>query len=105
MLRIYHVAIQIVREVKVHADRIAMHDAEHAKQTRKASLSIVLNIAEGSATRDGKRRNRYSDALGSARETFSALEVAEALGYTEPMTAQLRNRFDHVIGTLVNLLR
>ena len=48
---------------------------------------------------------RYRDALGSAEEARTTLEVAEALGYIEPIEPVLKNRFNHIIGTLVILTR
>jgi four helix bundle protein len=81
MLRIYSVALEMVREVRVLADRIQQVDRDHARQLRRSCMSVPLNISEGSAARDGRRRARYTDALGSARETLANLEVAEAAGY------------------------
>jgi len=46
-------------------------------QIRRSSLSIVLNIAEGSAKTSDKDFNRYlENSMGSANETASALDVA-----------------------------
>jgi four helix bundle protein len=104
MLRIYPVSLDIVREVRVLADRIQQRDRDQARQLRRSCSSVPFNIAEGSAAKDGRRRNRYTDALGSARETLANLEVAEAAGYIDPIPVELRRRFDHVIGTLVRNL-
>jgi four helix bundle protein len=68
-------------------------------------LSVPLNIAEGSAASDGRRRARYTDALGSARETLANLEAAEAIGYVEPLDAELRDKLGRIIATLINLVR
>jgi four helix bundle protein len=105
MLRIYPVCLDMVREVSVLANRIAVHDKDLARQLRRSSASIPLNVSEGAAARDGRRRNRYVDALGSARETVANLEVAAAIGYIDEMDPVLRNRFDHIIGTLVKIVR
>jgi four helix bundle protein len=104
MLRIYTVALEVVREVRVLADRIQQLDRDHARQLRRSCASVPLNISEGSAARDGRRRVRYTDALGSARETLANLEVAEAAGYIGEVEPELRRRFDHIIGTLVRNL-
>ena len=46
-------------------------------QILRSSLSIVLNIAEGSAKNSDKDFNRYlENSMGSANETASALNVA-----------------------------
>ena len=46
-------------------------------QILRSSLSIVLNIAEGSAKKSDKDFNRYlENSMGSANETASALNVA-----------------------------
>jgi four helix bundle protein len=46
-------------------------------QIRRSSLSIVLNIAEGSAKTSDRDFNRYlENAMGSANETAAALNVA-----------------------------
>jgi len=42
----------------------------------------------------------YRIAIGSARETWAVLLVAEAAGYIGPPHETLRNKFDAVIGTL-----
>lgn len=105
MLRIYPVCLDMVREVGLLADRVRRFDFDHARQLKRSSLSVVLNVAEGSGSRAGRRRLRYEDALGSARETVANLEAAHTLGYLEPLGPELRNRFNHIIGTLVNLVR
>ena len=104
MLRIYPVCLQMIRDVRPLADQIARFDRDHARQLRKSSMSVHLNIAEGSGSRAGLRRARYDDALGSARESLANLEGAEAAGYIRSIDPALRHRFDHIIGTLVKLV-
>ena len=104
MLRIYNVALVMVRESRPLADQIARHDKDQAQQLRRSSLSVVLNIAEGSGCRNGLRRIRYQNALGSAREPLANLEAAQAVGYIDAVPDDLRNRFAHIIGVLVKLV-
>jgi hypothetical protein len=56
-------------------------------------------------SRGGRRRLRYEIALGEARETLANLETAEAIGYVDCVGNEMRQHFDHIIGTLVNLVR
>jgi four helix bundle protein len=73
MLIIYIVCIEIVREVRPVADRIARFDRDLARQLKKSSASAALNVAEASGTRGGRRRNSHEIALGEARETRACL--------------------------------
>jgi four helix bundle protein len=100
MLRIYPVCLDIVREVRPYADRIAKHDPDLARQLRRSSTSVALNVSEASGTRGGRRRNTHEIALGEAEETRTALEVAEAAGYIAGVAPKLLDRLAHVIGTL-----
>ncbi|HUH04939.1 MAG TPA: four helix bundle protein [Kofleriaceae bacterium] len=90
--------------MRVLADRIGEFDRDQARQLRRSSVSVVLNVAEGAAVRDGRRRMRYGDALGSAMETRANLEAAEAIGYLPVLEPGLRNRLDQIIGTLMRLV-
>ena len=50
-------------------------------QIRRASLSVCLNIAEGSAKRSDKDFNRYlGNSLGSISEVVAALDISLSLG-------------------------
>ena len=105
MLRIYPVSIAMVREVRPYADRIACFDRDLARQLRRSSTAVALNLAEGSGTRGGRRRQSYDYALGEARETLANLEAAKAIGYIVTIETHVREQLDHIIGTLVNLVR
>ena len=105
MLRIYPVCLQLNRQVRPLAQRIARFDRDYARQLRRSSLSITLNVAEGSGVRGGNRRLRYETALGSARETLANLEASCAIGYLVSVPHQTRASLDHIIGTLVALVR
>jgi four helix bundle protein len=77
-------------------------------QIRRASRSVCANLAEG------WRKRRYSaafisklaDAEAEAAEVQTWLAFAERCGYLSPDTAHdLRERYDHIIGKLVNMIR
>ena len=104
MLRIYAVLIELVRDVGPLIDEIGRRDPDLARQCRRALTSSPLNVAEGSYSRGRNRAARYHNALGSLREVLARLEVAEALGYLAAVEPTMRRRFDHVLGTLVNLV-
>jgi four helix bundle protein len=68
---------------------------------RRALASMVLNTGEASGSSGGTRRERYRNALGSARETSAGIDVAVALGYVEPV----QNDLPLVTNTLYKLAR
>jgi four helix bundle protein len=100
MLKIYPVAIEMVRDVNALCTMVAKHDADLARQLRRSSMSVVLNIGEASGSSGGTRRARYESARGSARETLCGLEAAAAVGYVPGLTQVQRNRFDWILGVL-----
>ena len=80
-----------------HAERLAIEcskacsrfpDYEQARladQLRRASYSVVLNIAEGSARRGSREYRRFLDAAnGSLAEVETALGLARELDYLAP---------------------
>lgn len=66
MLRIHQFALESLRELRAVIAKIAASDPDLARQLRRASTSMVLNLAEGSGGRGGTRRQRYLDALVSS---------------------------------------
>ena len=68
-------------------------------QLRRASTSIMFNIAEGFGRYSNKERIRFLDiANGSAMEVSSELELAEKFGY---ITEEDLERFDALILVIV----
>ena len=105
MLRIYSTVIDALRTLRPVVAQIEMHDRDLARQLRRAAASMALNLSEGSGSRGGTRRERYQNALGSARETGACLDVAVALGYIEDVDAEILTQLDRVRATLFKLLR
>jgi four helix bundle protein len=104
-LRIYETMVDVLRGLKPVVAAIEAHDRDLAKQLRRASASVALNISEGSGSSAGSRRERYRNALGSARETGACLDVAMACGYVESVDSVLLDRLDKVRATLVKVAR
>jgi len=80
-----------------HAERLAIECAKAcrsfpdyeqlrlADQLRRASYSVVLNIAEGSSRRGSREYRRFLDtANGSLAEVETALGLARELEYLKP---------------------
>ncbi|MBV9946605.1 MAG: four helix bundle protein [Myxococcales bacterium] len=104
MLRIHHVVLDALRTMRPALATIQRNDPDLARQLRRAASSVALNLAEGSGSAGGVRHARHRTALGSARETLSCLQVAEALGYIEAFPADVVARLRRVIGTLVRIV-
>ena len=68
MLRIYDVVIGILRDLRDVIGSIERHDADLARQMRRASTSVALNLAEGSGSRGKNQTARYHSALGPVRK-------------------------------------
>ena len=100
MLKIHEVALELIRHVAPLALAIGRHDADLAKQLRRALSSVPLNIAEGTDQRGARRTSHYSIALGSAEEAWSALLAAAAWGFTAEPSSEVAARFRQIIGTL-----
>jgi four helix bundle protein len=77
-LIVYGVAL----EFQLLASALALRaDAIVRDQLRRASLSIVLNIAEGAGQRSrAQKRHLYSIARGSAMESAAILDVLRGHG-------------------------
>jgi four helix bundle protein len=105
MLRIYDVMVEVLRRLRPVTAQIEMHDRDLAKQLRRAASSVVLNVCEGSGWNGGTRKERYRNALGSARETGACLDAAMAWGYVEGIDPQLLDGLDRVRATLVKIVR
>ena len=103
MLRIYEVSLSVIRKSQTVVDCIARHDPDLAKQMRRASSSVTLNIAEGSSSQGRNRKARYFNALGSAKEVRACMHVALAAGYIKSIDNALVDENERVIATLVRL--
>ena len=105
MLHIDQTALTVLGALPPVVAAIEAHDKDLARQLRRAAASVLLNLSEGSGSRGGTRRERYLNALGSARETGACLDAALALRYVEALDAELLDKLDHICAVLVKNVR
>jgi four helix bundle protein len=103
-LRIYDVALVMVREVAAVARRVERRDRDLARQMRRSSTAVALNISKGTYARGGNKPARYQTAMAEAAETSATIESAAAAGYI-PSTGHERtlDRLDHIAAVMWKL--
>lgn len=79
-LDVYQCATRFLALSTPLAEQAPRGYSELADQLRRASLSISLNIAEGSGRLDRDARRFYGIARGSALECAAVLDALEAIG-------------------------
>jgi len=88
-LEVYQVAVRFLPLAAAIADSLPPRYAGLADQLRRASLSIPLNIAEGSGKSTGPDQRRfYAMARGSAMECAAILDACTALALIEQPKAE-----------------
>ena len=102
--RTYHVALEAMHQVAGCLARIRRQDRDLEKQLRRATQSVVLNIAEANYRRGQDRAHHFRIAAGSAAEVQAALDIAAAWGYLPAgQAAAPRATLDQVLGMLHRL--
>ena len=91
MLKIQGIAVRMIADLRGSLVGIETADRDLGRQLRRAAASVVLNLAEGSGSAGGTRRERYRSAHGSLREVEAGLDVAVALGYIGQVPAEVRD--------------
>ena len=87
--RSYHLAIEFYRQSRSIKLPYFLKD-----QLQRASSSIALNLAEGSAKpTKADRRKYYYIALGSVRECEAIVELAELHSLKEPVDKLARHLY------------
>jgi four helix bundle protein len=77
----YQAATELLRSLRPVVDRLPLGNADARDQIKRAALSILLNLAEGSADGSATERARFFRiALRSAAEIAATLDALELLG-------------------------
>ena len=103
MLRIYPIALQWLSAVRPLIAQVARYDGDLAKQLRRSSSSVILNLGEGMYSRGGHRTNAYGVALREMGESYSALQAAQVHGYVAALEPAFEAQCRRILGTLVKL--
>ena len=104
MLRIYELALLLVKSVCRLAKIVEQHDKDLARQMRRAVVSVPLNMQEGLYSRAGNRVARFHDSMGSAKETMACLQVCVAADYlAQRQVDEDLARIDQIVAGLYRL--
>ena len=105
-LDVYRCAAEFLGVCAKLAGEIPRGNGELVDQLRRASLSIPLNIAEGTGRINQDVSRFYAFARGSALECAAILDAVEILGLAqEPALQQPRKLLERIVAMLTVLLR
>jgi len=104
MLRVYGEVLEVIRLLREVVIAFEKRDPDLARQLKRASSSVALNIAEANGSRGRNRGLRFHTALGSMRETLACIEVGHALGYVDELH-DISRKIDRICGALYTLAR
>ena len=84
-LDVYRIALEFVVTTVEIRDRLPRGNGELQVQFKRASFSIVLNIAEGAGKlKQADKRRYFSIARGSVMECGALFDLFNALGHLSP---------------------
>ena len=100
----YEVSIELIRELRPVVGRIRAHDADLAKQMRRAATSICQAVGEGRKRVGQDRMHLFRIADGSAGEVEAGLDAAVAWGYLdqEPKARVVLDRMKRLLWGLTH---
>jgi four helix bundle protein len=87
-LRVLDDVFTLIRRLRPVVGRLKKESRSLADQLERAANSIALNLSEGNAVKNGNRKARFENALGSAKETRTAVKLAGAWGYIPDAVAE-----------------
>ncbi|MBI2388459.1 MAG: hypothetical protein HYV09_02475 [Deltaproteobacteria bacterium] len=100
MLRIYRVALDVVRRLQPYVLQIRRRQPSLADQLDRACDTTVLGIAEGSRSLGKIRGQHYSRGAASMDEANGCIDLALAKGHIGSFDGDLREAMKQIIGTL-----
>jgi four helix bundle protein len=102
-LKVWHRTLDFVAQVYQVTNRFPSHEQYGlTSQVRRASTSIVLNIAEGATSGYDKEYGRFIRlAIRSANEVAAGFEIVKRLAYCEPELAEQQIREAHEIAAML----
>jgi len=104
-MKTYELALDTVRDIAAINRIIARNDPDLARQLRRCSMSVPLNINEGMYSRGKNRGARLTDAMASAKESVACLEVAAAVGYVgRDSITECLGQLDRLVAALWNMV-
>ena len=104
-LDVYRCAVRFLALSAALAERIPRGYGSLSDQLRRASLSVPLNIAEGSGKSGHDAARFYTIARGSAMESGAIVDAMETLGFVPaPDLAEPRDLLERVVSMLTKMI-
>ena len=105
-LKVYQQGMDLVEKIYQISRRFPEDERFGLRdQIRRASVSVVLNIAEGYGRKNSEKEFKYflRNALGSANEVRVILEIASRLRYNIPELEEIQQSYENLSKMLYSL--
>ncbi len=106
-LDVYQIAIEFFALVVKILEQLPRGNSTVSDQLKRAAISIVLNIAEGTGKNSAADKRRfYAIARGSAMECGAVLDVCKILGLLEEKIYEHgKNLLTRIVAMLTKMCR